>query len=62
MVEGGYEQFSVSASCSEGKKLLGGGCFDKEVYFSYPYSDTTWNCWFTEGYGVAYAICADVED
>jgi len=60
-VVGGPNQFYISASCSSGKKLLGGGCLGPKVWFSYPYDDDTWICDFDEPYGETYVICAYAE-
>jgi len=57
-----------SVTCSEGKKVLGGGCYtdskEIDIWRNYPRSDNQWQCGFqcndsTRIYKV-YAICANV--
>lgn len=61
----------ATARCSEGKKILGGGCaFSRgpdgtdSIWASYPSGADEWTCKATIVYGVrltAYAICANGE-
>ena len=71
----GYEIVSVqgtsqaNATCPAGpnppqtqKRVIGGGCFAFSIGWSFPYSDTTWACSDSSGFGSvqAYAICANI--
>jgi len=61
---------SCSASCSAGKKVMGGGCYSNvysstTIASSYPSSETSWQCYIQASvsdpnYLNAYAICARI--
>ena len=56
---------SCVATCSAGKKILGGGCSVGALNgysHSYPSSDTTWTCAYSNTVTMhSYAICARVK-
>ena len=57
-----------TVTCSEGKKVLGGGCYTSskkiDIYKNYPSSDNKWQCGFecndSTGTYKVFVICANI--